>query len=224
MRYDVITLFPELISGYFEDSLIKRARKQGIITVEMHQMRDYATDKHKQVDDSPYGGGSGMLLKADVLGRAVEAVKEKSDIKPVVVYLSPQGKKLNNKLARELSKKDRFILVCGRYEGVDQRFIDLYVDMEISIGDYVLSGGELPAAVFIDAVSRFIPGVVGKEDSVSTDSFENEGLKYPQYTKPREFGGIEVPEVLLSGNHSKIEKWRENASKEVTKKKRKDLI
>ena len=224
MRYDVITLFPELIASYFQDSIIKRAIDNNLISVNLHQLRDYALDKHKQVDDSPFGGGSGMVLRPDVLGLAVESVKAKDDKKPVVVYLSPQGRKLDNKIARELSTKERFILVCGRYEGVDQRFIDLYVDMEISIGDYVLSGGELPAAVFIDAVSRFIPGVVGKQDSVSTDSLENSSLKYPQYTKPREFNGLNVPDVLLSGNHAEIDKWRENISKEITNKKRKDLI
>ena len=224
MRYDVITLFPELISGYFEDSIIRRAIDQKIISVELHQLRDYALNKHRQVDDSPYGGGSGMVLRSDVLGLAVESVKAKDDKKPVVIYLSPQGQKLDNKLARKLSEQERFILVCGRYEGVDQRFIDQYVDMEISIGDYVLSGGELPAAVFVDAVSRFITGVVGKEDSVSSDSFENSFLKYPQYTKPREFNGQTIPDVLLSGNHAEIDKWRAQISLETTKKKRKDIL
>jgi tRNA (guanine37-N1)-methyltransferase len=217
MRYDVITLFPELISGYFEDSIIKKARQQDIISVHMHQLRDHATDKHKQVDDSPFGGGSGMLIKADVLDKAVEHVEGLDKTKPVVVYLSPQGKKLNNKLAKELAKKERFILVCGRYEGVDQRFIDTHVDMEISIGDYVLSGGELAAAVFIDAVSRFIPGVVGKEESVLNDSLENDNLKYPQYTKPREYKGMNVPDVLLSGNHKEIDEWRKNKQRPVNR-------
>jgi tRNA (guanine37-N1)-methyltransferase len=224
MRFDIITLFPELISSYFEDSLLKRAREKGIVSVNLHQMRDYALDKHKQVDDSPFGGGSGMLLKADVLGLAVEKVTEMDDQKPYVVYMSPQGEKLNNKSARELAGKKRIILVCGRYEGVDQRFIDMYVNAEISIGDYVLSGGELPAAVLIDAVSRFIPGVVGREDSVANDSLENSRLKYPQYTKPRNYKGLDVPEVLLSGNHSEIEKWRHDTAAKTTKKKRSDLL
>ncbi|MEI6093263.1 MAG: tRNA (guanosine(37)-N1)-methyltransferase TrmD [bacterium] len=224
MRFDILTLFPELISSYFEDSILQRAREKNIIKIQLHQLRDYALDKHKQVDDSPFGGGSGMLIKADVLGLAVEKITELDEEKPYVVYLSPQGDKLNNKLARDFSSKKRILLVCGRYEGVDQRFIDLYVDQEISIGDYVLSGGELPAAVFIDAVSRFIPGVVGKEESVLNDSLENSRLKYPQYTRPRNYKGMEVPEILLSGDHGKIEKWRNEHSIKTTKKKRSDLL
>jgi len=224
MKFDILTLFPELISSYFEDSLLKRAREKNLISINLHQLRDYALDKHKQVDDSPFGGGDGMLLRVDVLGLAVEKISEMNSVKPYVIYLSPQGEKLNNKTARALSKKERVLLVCGRYEGVDQRFIDLYVDEEISIGDYVLSGGELPAAVFVDTVSRFIPGVVGKEGSVTSDSLENSRLKYPQYTKPRTYKGLDVPEVLLSGNHSKIEKWREDTSIKTTKKKRSDLL
>ncbi len=224
MRFDILTLFPELISSYFEDSLLKRAREKNIISITLHQLRDYALDKHKQVDDSPFGGGDGMLLRVDVLGLAVEKISEIDEVKPYVVYLSPQGEKLNNRIARDFSKKKRVLLVCGRYEGVDQRFIDLYVDEEISIGDYVLSGGELPAAVFVDTVSRFIPGVVGKEGSVTSDSLENSRLKYPQYTKPRTYKGLDVPEVLLSGNHSKIEKWREEISIKNTRKKRSDLL
>ncbi len=224
MRFDIVTLFPELISGYFQDSLIKKAKDKGLLSIELHQLRDFATDKHKQVDDSPYGGGVGMLLKADVLGSCIEHVLSRIPKKPLVVYLSPQGEKLNNTMARELAKAENIVLVCGRYEGVDHRFIELFVDKEISIGDYVLSGGELAAAVVIDAVSRFVPGVVGKEDSVLNDSLENSMLKYPQYTRPRIYKDIEVPEVLMSGNHSDIEKWRKEQSFKTTKKKRKDLI
>lgn len=224
MRFDILTLFPELISSYFEDSILNRALEKNIIKIKLHQLRDYALDKHKQVDDSPFGGGSGMLIKVDVLGLAVEKITELDEEKPYVVYLSPQGDKLNNRLAREFSSKKRILLVCGRYEGVDQRFIDLYVDQEISIGDYVLSGGELPAAVFVDAVSRFVPGVVGKEESVMNDSLENSLLKYPQYTRPRNYKGLDVPEILLSGDHSKIEKWRNDHSIKTTKKKRSDLL
>jgi tRNA (guanine37-N1)-methyltransferase len=224
MRFDIVTLFPELISGYFQDSLIKKAKDKGLLSIELHQLRDFATDKHKQVDDSPYGGGVGMLLKADVLGACIEHVLSEIPKKPLVVYLSPQGEKLNNTMARELAKAENIVLVCGRYEGVDHRFIELFVDKEISIGDYVLSGGELAAAVVIDAVSRFVPGVVGKEDSVLNDSLENSMLKYPQYTRPRIYKDIEVPEVLMSGNHSEIEKWRKEQSFKTTKKKRKDLV
>ena len=224
MRFDIVTLFPELISAYFEDSLIKKARDKGILSINMHQMRDFSTDKHHQVDDAPYGGGAGMLLKVDVLGAAVEHVLSQTPKKPMVVYLSPQGEKLNNTMARELAQEENIVLVCGRYEGVDHRFIELYVDREISIGDYVLSGGELAAAVVIDAVSRFVPGVVGKEESVSNDSLENSMLKYPQYTRPRTYKGLEVPEVLMSGNHAEIDKWRKGQSVNTTKKKRGDLI
>ena len=224
MRFDIITLFPELISGYFQDSLIKKARDKGILSIELHQLRDFAKDKHKQVDDSPYGGGAGMLLKADVLGACIENVVSKISKKPLVIYLSPQGEKLNNTIARELAAEENIVLVCGRYEGVDHRFIELFVDKEISIGDYVLSGGELAAAVVIDAVSRFVPGVVGKEESVLNDSLENSMLKYPQYTRPRTYKELDVPDVLMSGNHSEIEKWRKEQSVKTTKKKRKDLI
>jgi tRNA (guanine37-N1)-methyltransferase len=213
MKFDVISLFPELISPYFEDSILKRARDKKIIDINFHQLRDYTKDKHRQVDDTPYGGGSGMLIKADVLTNAVDEVSKLDKIKPYVIYLSPQGKKLNNKIAKEFAKKERIVLVCGRYEGIDQRFIDSCVDEEISIGDYVLSGGELPAAVFIESVSRFIPGVVGDHENVINDSFENGRMKYPQYTKPREFNGSVVPEVLLSGNHKDIAKWREEKTK-----------
>lgn len=211
MRFDIITLFPELISGYFKDSLIKRALDKNILQIEMHQLRDFALDKHHQVDDSPFGGGAGMLLKPDVLGGAMDHVLSLHAHKPLVIYLSPQGEKFNNVMAKELSQAENIILVCGRYEGVDHRFIELYIDKEISIGDYVLSGGELAAAVVIDAVSRFIPGVVGKEDSVLNDTFENSTLKYPQYTRPREYKGLDVPEVLMSGNHAEIEKWRKSS-------------
>jgi len=224
MRFDVVTLFPELISGYFKDSLIKRALDKGILQIQMHQLRDFALDKHHQVDDSPFGGGAGMLLKPDVLGGAIDHVLLLHSKKPMVVYLSPQGEKFNNVMAKELSQIENIILVCGRYEGVDHRFIELYVDREISIGDYVLSGGELAAAVVIDAVSRFVPGVVGREDSVLNDTFENSTLKYPQYTRPRVYKGLEVPEVLMSGNHADIEKWRKDQSIKVTKKKRSDLL
>jgi tRNA (guanine37-N1)-methyltransferase len=213
MRFDLITLFPELISSYFEDSILKRAREKKLIEVNLYQLRDYAQDKHKQVDDTPYGGGSGMLIKVDVLGKALESVSRLEGTKPYVIYLSPQGKKLTNKIARDFTNKERIILVCGRYDGVDQRFIDSYVDEEISIGDYVLSGGELPAAVFVEAVSRFIPGVVGDHENVVNDSLENGRMKYPQYTKPREYNGLGVPEVLLSGNHGEIDKWREEKTR-----------
>jgi tRNA (guanine37-N1)-methyltransferase len=224
MNFDIITIFPELIEPYFNGSMLKRAAEKGIIKLNLVQLRDYCEDKHRQVDDTVYGGGSGMLMKPDVLGKAVEDIKSRSK-SPFVILMSPQGLTLDNKLARQISISGKdIIIVCGRYEGVDQRFIDLYVDMELSIGDYVLSGGELAAAITVEAVSRFIPGVVGREESVATDSFESSMLKYPQYTKPREYKGLTVPEVLLSGNHAEIAKWREEQAKLSTQKKRKDLL
>lgn len=225
MNFYIITLFPEIIKPYFNDSILKNAIKNNLINVKFYNLRDYALDKHKQVDDTPYGGGSGMLLKADVLERAISSVKKENKTDAKVVYLSPQGVKLNNNLAKKFSNEEKdLILVCGRYEGVDERFIDLCVDYEISIGDYVLSGGELPALVFIEATSRFIEGVIGSHDSVTSDSFENKSLKYPQYTRPRVFKDLKVPEVLLNGNHEEIKKWREEKALEITKKKRKDIL
>lgn len=225
LKFHVVTLFPELIFPYFQDSILNRAIKNKILEVSFYNLRDYSSDKHKQVDDTPCGGGPGMLLKVDVLYNAVTNIKNKlNDVEAKVVYLSPQGLKLTNIKARSFSKYSNLILVCGRYEGVDQRFIELLVDEEISIGDYVLNGGELPACVLIEAVSRFLPKVVGNLESVDTDSFENGYLKYPQYTRPVDFNGLKVPEVLLSGNHQAIKNWREEEACNCTKKKRKDLI
>jgi len=222
LEFNIISLFPDLIEPYFKDSILKKAINNNIIKVNFYNLRDFARDKHKKVDDTPYGGGAGMLLKADVLYNALKSIKKTKNTK--VIYFSPQGKKLDYKLSKKYTKATSLILICGRYEGVDQRFIDKYVDTEISIGDYVLSGGELPACVFIEAVSRFIPSVLGNIESSKNDTFENNLLKYPQYTRPYNFKEIRVPEVLISGNHEKIKQWREEISKIKTKKKRKDLL
>jgi tRNA (guanine37-N1)-methyltransferase len=225
MNFYIITLFPEIIKPYFNDSILKNAIKNNLINVKFYNLRDFALDKHHTVDDTPYGGGSGMLLKVDVLEHAVKSIKEENKVDAKVIYLSPKGIKLNNTIAKKFSYEEKdLILVCGRYEGVDERFIDLCVDYEVSIGDYVLSGGELPALVFVESVSRFIEGVIGSYDSVTSDSFENNTLKYPQYTRPRVFKKLEVPKVLLNGNHEEIKKWRKNQSLNITKKKRKDIL
>jgi len=222
LEFNIVSLFPELIEPYFKDSILKKAILNKLIEVNFYNLRNYATDKHKKVDDTPYGGGAGMLLKADVLYNAVKNIKKSKNTK--VIYFSPQGKKLDNKLAKKYIKESNLILICGRYEGVDQRFIDKCVDEEISIGDYVLSGGELAACVFIEVLSRFIPAVLGNIKSWQCDTFENKLLKYPQYTRPYNFKGITVPEVLISGNHEKIKQYREETAKIKTMKKRKDLL
>lgn len=199
-----------------------KAQEKGHVSFKTHDIRSFATDRHRTVDDTPFGGGVGMLLKVDVLTAAWRSIVQTTP-RSITVLLSPQGEPFTQDLAKELAQADQIVLVCGHYEGVDERFIELCVDREISIGDYVLTGGELPAAVIADAVTRLVPGVVGKEESVSGDSFEGGLLKYPQYTRPREFEGLEVPEVLLSGNHAKIEEWRQARSEERTSRKRPDL-
>lgn len=225
ISFNILSLFPSLIENYFNDSILQKAISKKLIKINIYNLRDYALNKHKQVDDTPYGGGAGMLLKADVLSNAILKIKENEPVDKII-YLSPQGVKLNNVLAREFVKKTdiSYLLVCGRYQGVDQRFIDLFVDLELSIGDYVLSGGELPACVFIEAISRFIPNVIGNEESPNNDSFENNLLKYPEYTRPYEFNGVKVPDVLLSGDHEKIKIWRKSQALKHTKSKRKDIL
>lgn len=199
-----------MFSSYFSESMLKRAKDSGLIEINLHDIRDYSKDKHKKVDDTPYGGGAGMVMTPQPLYDSIKAVKKKN--KGPVIFLTPQGDKLSHTHVKRFAKKyDSIILLCGRYEGIDQRIRDSLVDLEISIGDYVLTGGELPAMVFVDAVSRFIPGVLGDEGSADEDSFSRKlsGKKeYPHYTKPAKFKGLEVPEVLRSGNHAEIEKWR----------------
>lgn len=224
MRVDIITLFPELIAPYFEDGLLKTARDRGILEIHLHQLRDYTTDKHRQVDDRPYGGGPGMVLKAEPFFRAVEAIQKGLQAKPRVILLSARGRLFTQALAKELAKEECLILLCGRYQGIDERVTALATD-EISIGDYVLSGGELPALVLTEAVCRLVPGVVGNLESLEADSFAQEGLLGPpQYTRPLNFRGMTVPEVLLSGDHEAIERWRREQSLEKTRKNRPDLL
>lgn len=221
MQIDIITLFPKMFSGPFDESIIKRAQNNGILDIKLHQLRDFTTDKHKTVDDSPYGGGSGMVLKVDVLDSALKKIKNQGP-KALVILLTPQGKLLKQSIARELAVYERLILVCGHYEGFDERIRDL-VDQEISIGDYVLTGGELPAMVLTDAITRLIPGVLGEEKSSVEESHENGLLEYPQYTRPESYNGQSVPSELLSGNHKLINDWRHAQAKERTSLRRPDL-
>lgn len=219
MKFDVLTLFPEMFKP-LEESIIGRAKENKQIEINLINIRDFSTDKHKHVDDTPYGGGAGMVMKPDAVYEAYKSV-ENSNAK--VVYLTPQGKTLNQKKVEELAKEEHLILLCGHYEGIDQRAIDLIQPEEISVGDYVLTGGELPAMILIDAVSRYVDGVLNKE-SIEEESFSNGLLEYPQYTRPEIFEGMKVPEVLLSGNHQNIDKWRKEQALEITKNKRPDLL
>ena len=219
MKFDVLTLFPEMFE-ILNQSIIGKAIEKDIIDINLINIRDFSKDKHKKVDDTPYGGGAGMVMKPDVVYDAYQSVTDK-DAK--VIYMSPQGKPLNQKKVEELSKENHLIILCGHYEGIDQRVLDKIVDEEISIGDYVLTGGEIPAMVLIDSVSRYVEGVL-KEDSIKEESFSNGLLEYPQYTRPEVFEGMKVPEVLLSGHHENIEKWRKEKSLEITKKKRPELL
>lgn len=219
MKFDVLTLFPEMFDC-LNQSIIGRAVEKELIDINLVNIRDFSKDKHKKVDDTPYGGGAGMLMRPDVVYDAYHSVK---DEKAKVIYMSPQGKTLNQKMVENLSKESHLIILCGHYEGIDQRVLDKIVDEEISIGDYVLTGGEIPAMVLIDSVSRYIGGVL-KQDSIQEESFSNGLLEYPQYTRPEVFEGEAVPEVLRSGHHENIERWRKEKSFEITKKKRPDLL
>ena len=223
MRIDILTLFPEMFSSVLESSIFGRAIKAGIFDIHLHNIRDYTTDKHRHTDDYPFGGGAGMVMTPQPLFDCFDAVLAGREQKPRCVYMSPQGKTLTHEKAAELSELEELVILCGHYEGIDQRVLDVYVDEEISIGDYVLTGGELPAMVLMDCLSRFIPGVLGKSESFQDESFANGLLEYPHYTRPAEFRGLRVPEVLLSGNHAEIEKWRMEKSIEKTKAVRPDL-
>lgn len=219
MKFDVLTLFPEMFE-ILNQSIIGKAIEKDLINIQITNIRDFSKDKHKKVDDTPYGGGAGMIMKPDVVYDAYKSVKDEH---AKVIYMSPQGEKLNQKKVEELAKESHLIILCGHYEGIDQRVLDKIVDEEISIGDYVLTGGEIPAMVLIDSVSRYVEGVL-KEDSIKEESFSNGLLEYPQYTRPEVFEGMKVPEVLLSGHHENIEKWRKEKSLEMTKKKRPELL
>jgi tRNA (guanine37-N1)-methyltransferase len=229
MRFDIMTLFPALVETVLSESVIGRAGKAGIIDVHAHNIRDYSKDKHRKVDDTPYGGGKGMLMSPvpiyDCYTDVVDPQKNPSERRRVI-YMSPQGAVLTQAKAREFSEKyDNLIILCGHYEGVDQRIIDEIVDEEISIGDYVLTGGEIPACIVVDAVARLLPGVLADAECFEKESFTDETLlEYPQYTRPYEFRGRTVPEVLLSGHHANIEKWREEQALAKTKRARPDLI
>ena len=215
-----MTLFPEIFHSYMNESIMKKAVEKNIIEVNIYNIRDFSTNKHKKVDDTPYGGGAGMVMMPDVVYSAYNSVKTDN---AKVIYMSPQGKTLNQIKVEQLAKEDHLIILCGHYEGIDQRVLDKIVDEEISIGDYVLTGGEIPAMVLIDSVSRYVEGVL-KADSIKEESFSDGLLEYPQYTRPEIFEGEKVPEILLSGNHQEIDKWRKEKSLEITKKKRPDLL
>ena len=219
MKFNVLTLFPEMFSA-LDESIIGRGKEKGLIDINLINIRDFSKNKHKKVDDTPYGGGAGMVMEPTVVYDAYCSVKE-PNVK--VIYMSPQGKTLNQQMVQDLAKEENIILLCGHYEGIDQRVIDEIVDEEISIGDYVLTGGELPAMVLIDSVSRYVEGVL-KEDSIQEESFTNGLLEYPQYTRPEIFLGKRVPEVLLSGHHENIKEWRRNQSIINTYLKRPDLL
>lgn len=224
MRVDVLTIFPEAFRGPLDVSIVRRAREDGLLELFVHDIREHALDRHRSVDDYPFGGGAGMVMRVDVLDRALEHVRSAAPERGLVVYLSPAGERLNDRIVRELAREERLILVCGRYEGVDERFIEHCVDREISIGDYVLTGGELPAMVLIDAVTRHIPGALGDAASPEEESFADGLLEHPQYTRPAEYRGWRVPEVLLSGHHARIEAWRREQRLARTRERRPDLL
>ena len=223
MRIDVLSLFPEMFSGVFGDSIIKRAQDKGLVEIELTDIRDYAGGKHRSVDDKPYGGGCGMVMMCEPVFDAVEDVRSRGVEVDEIVLLTPQGQKFDQKLAQELARKQRLILIAGHYEGFDERIRTELATMEVSIGDYVLSGGEIPAMAVVDAVVRLIPGVLGDENSSKEESFSDGQLEYPQYTRPAEFRGMKVPDVLLSGNHAVIKQWRAEQAEKRTKSRRPDL-
>lgn len=221
MKFDILTLFPDFFRSLKDFSIIGRALDENRIKINSVNIRDFSKDKHKRVDDYSYGGGPGMVMTAEPIYDAIQSVKTKES---KTIYLSPQGQQLNQQLVNDLSKEKNLILLCGHYEGIDDRITSNYIDMEISIGNYVLTGGEIPALVLIDAITRLLPGVLSNEESFVNDSHFQGLLEYPQYTRPQEFNGHKVPEVLLSGNHKKIEEWREHQSIKTTLQKRPDLL
>jgi tRNA (guanine37-N1)-methyltransferase len=221
MKIDVLTLFPAMFAGPLDESIVNRARETGLLELKIHQLRDWTHDRHKTVDDRPFGGGPGMLLKPEPLFEAIESLRRE---KTRVILLSPSGRKFDQSIARELAQQEELILVCGSYEGFDERVREALADDELSIGDYVLTNGALPAMVVIDAVTRLLPGVLGDDESSHDESFSHGLLEYPQYTRPAEFRGMKVPDVLLSGNHAEIGKWRREQAKARTEKQRPDLL
>lgn len=223
MRFDIMTLFPDMMNTVFDESIIGRARKNGIIDIECHNIRDYSENKHRKVDDTPYGGGMGMLMAAPPISNCYEAIVKKLGEKPYTVYVSPKGRTFTHTVAKELREKGKIAILCGHYEGVDQRILDEIVDEEISIGDFVLTGGELAAAIIVDSVSRLVDGVLADSECYEKESIANGLLEFPQYTRPYEFHGVKVPDVLISGNHANIETWRFERSLELTRIRRPDL-
>lgn len=223
MRLDIITVLPELLTGFFEASIMKRAQDKGLVEVHLHNLRDYTTNKYKQVDDYQFGGGAGMVLMIEPIDKCIIDLKAEREYDEII-YMTPDGETLNQKMANTLSLNGNMIILCGHYKGVDQRVRDLHVTREISVGDYVLSGGELGAAVLCDALIRLVPGVLNDETSALTDSFQDNLLAPPVYTRPSEYKGLKVPEILLSGNFAKIEQWREDQAHSRTKERRPDLL
>ena len=224
MFFDILTLFPEMFAGPFSESILKRAREKDLIDIKTINIRDFAEDKHHTTDEPPYGGGAGMVMKAEPIFKAWQDTQKKREIKSKTILMSPQGKELTQDLVKDLSQEEGLTIICGRYEGVDERVRATIVDEEISIGDYVLTGGELPAMVLVDSISRLLTGVLGDEDSSKKDSFYNGLLEHPHYTRPQEFNSLRVPDVLLSGNHQLIERWRKKESLKRTLLRRKDLL
>jgi len=225
MRIDIVTAFPELVKSPLQESILKRGQEKGLVQIVVHDLRDFTRDKHHQVDDYPYGGGTGMIMKPEPFFRAFDKIAaEFPSQKRKVIFMSPEGEVFHQKMANELVEWEQLIFLCGHYKGVDERVIERLVTDEISIGDYVLTGGELPALVVIDAVVRLIPGVIGDFQSAATDSFQHELLDYPHYTRPEEYRGYGVPKILLSGHHQKIEEWRKEQAVKKTREKRKDLL
>jgi tRNA (guanine37-N1)-methyltransferase len=224
MRFDVLTIFPGVVKPPLEETIIKRARDAGLIEVAVHDLRDWATDRHRTVDDYPFGGGAGMVMKPEPLFAAIEAIQPLASPPATVVLMTPQGRRLDQALVEALAMHERLLLVCGRYEGVDERVRAHAIDMEISVGDFVVSGGELPALLLLDAVARRVPGVLGSEASLDEESFEGALLEYPQYTRPAEFRGWAVPEVLRSGDHARVRRWRAAQALRRTLARRPELI
>ncbi len=232
MRIDILTLFPEMFRGPFGESIIKRAQEKGLATIQIHNLRKWAKDKHKTVDDRPFGGGVGMILMIEPVYKALKELKQSTiNYQQSTILLTPQGNPFNQKIAKKLSKMNHLILICGHYEGVDERVREHLVDKEISIGDYILTGGELPAMVVVDAIARLIPGVLEKPEALESESFSQltthnsqPMLEYPHYTRPDDFRGWKVPKILLSGDHQKIDKWRKEKALERTRQRRPDLL
>jgi tRNA (guanine37-N1)-methyltransferase len=223
LKIDIVTIFPNIFKSVLDESILKRAQQNKKVKIEIFNLRDYTDDPHKKVDDKPFGGGSGMVIKCEPVFGIIDEIK-KEDPKTKTILLTPQGTRFNQRMAKSLSKEKHFVLICGHYEGIDERIRENLICKEISIGDYVLTGGEIPALVIIDAVVRLIPGVLGDKDSAEHDTFTDNLLEYPQYTRPADFRGMKVPKILLSGNHKLIDRWRKEQAYLKTKKKRPDLL